>query len=125
MIKTMHRKKALEDLINLVEFPWKPKISGAPVFLFPVALPGILSEYRNMIKNTLSKWKDRSHDSITDEEIAALSGPEYQTYLAWRIQVNLDHMEAEGFVTKMIQEDGTVVYRKKTDEELQEEVDNL
>jgi hypothetical protein len=90
-----------------------------------VALPGILSEYLNMIKNTLSQWKDRSHSEITDAEIASLSEPEYQKYLAWRIQVNLDLMEAEGFVTKEIQEDGTEVYRMKTDEELQAEVDNL
>jgi hypothetical protein len=78
-----------------------------------------------MIKNTLSQWKDRSHSDITDEEIDALSDQEYQSYLAWRIQVNLDFMEAEGFITKEIQEDGTEVYRMKTDEELQAEVDNL
>ena len=125
MIKTMHRKKALEDLINLVEFPWKPKMPGAPAFLFPVALPGILSEYLNMIKNTLSRWKDRSHSSITDEEVAALSEPEYQAYIEWRVRVNLAHMEAEGFIVREVQEDGTEVFRKKTEEELQAEVDNL
>ena len=121
----MHRKKALEDLINLVEFPWKPKMPGAPAFLFPVALPGILSEYLNMIKNTLSRWKDRSHSSITDEEVAALSEPEYQAYIEWRVRVNLAHMEAEGFIVREVQEDGTEVFRKKTEEELQAEVDNL
>ena len=78
-----------------------------------------------MIKNTLSQWKDRSHDSITDEEIELLSEPEYQEYLAWRIRVNLDMMEAEGFIVREVREDGTEVFRMKTEKELQEEVDNL
>ena len=78
-----------------------------------------------MIKNTLSQWKDRSHDSITDEEVNALSETEYQAYVEWRIRVNLAHMEAEGFIVREIQDDGTEVFRLKTEKELQEEVDNL
>jgi hypothetical protein len=77
-----------------------------------------------MIKNTLSQWKDRSHDSITDEELALLSESEYQAYLAWRIQVNLKLMEDEGFITSFT-ENGETFYRMKTEEELQEEVDAL
>lgn len=88
-------------------------------------VPGNSCEDINMIKNTLSQWKDRSHDSITDEEIAALSDTEYQAYIEWRIRVNLDHMEAEGFIAREILEDGTEIFRLKTEEELQAEVDNL
>jgi hypothetical protein len=78
-----------------------------------------------MIKNTLRQWKDRSHDSITDEEVAALSEFEYQSYIEWRVRVNLAHMEAEGFVAREVREDGTEVFRLKTEEELQKEIDNL
>lgn len=78
-----------------------------------------------MIKNTLSQWKDRSHDSITEEEVNALSETEYQAYVEWRIRVNLAHMEAEGFIVREVQEDGIEVFRLKTEKELQEEVDNL
>jgi O-glycosyl hydrolase len=78
-----------------------------------------------MIKNTLKHWKDRSHSEITDEEINALSESQYQEYVAWRIKVNLDLMEAEGFITKELNDEGVPVYRMKTEEELQKEVDNL
>jgi hypothetical protein len=121
----MSRKKVLEKLINQIEFPFQPRNFRFPLFLFPVDLPGIVSYYLNMIKNTLSQWKDRSHSDITDEEINSLSGDQYQAYLAWRIQVNLDFMEAEGFIVKELNEEGIPVYRAKTDEELQAEVDNL
>lgn len=121
----MSTKKFLYKIINTVDFPWQPISRRFPPFLFPVALPGILSEYRNMIKNTLSHWKDRSHASITDEEIEELNDTEYNAYLAWRIQVNLDLMEAEGFVVKELSEEGTPVYRMKSEEELQAEVEAL
>lgn len=78
-----------------------------------------------MIKNNLSQWKDRSHQSITDEEIQGLSDIEYSAYLEWRIRVNLEHMIAEGFIVREIQDDGTEVFRMKTEKELQDEVDNL
>ena len=121
----MATKHYLKKIIDGVNFPWQPMSNKFPPFLFPVALPGILDEYLNMIKNTLSQWKDRSHASISDEEIAQLSEPEYQAYLAWRFRVNLDIMEAEGFITREIGEDGVEIFRMKTEEELQAEVDNL
>jgi len=90
-----------------------------------MALPLTIAYTDNMIKNTLSHWKDRSHASITDEEIEELNDTEYNAYLAWRVQVNLDLMEAEGFVVKELSEEGTPVYRMKSEEELQAEVDAL
>lgn len=78
-----------------------------------------------MIKNTLKHWADRSHQGISDEEIEALSDTEYQAYVEWRVRVNLQHMQDEGFVVKEYLEDGTEVFRMKTDKELQAEVDNL
>ena len=77
-----------------------------------------------MIKNNLSHWKDRSHASITDEEIESLTDEQYQSYIEWRVLVNLKHMEEEGFITSFV-ENGQTFYRMKSDEELQEEIDLL
>lgn len=121
----MSTKKFLYKIINRTKFPYQPLSSRFPPFLFPVALPGILDDYINMIKNTLSQWKDRSHDSITDEELNALSDSEYQEYIAWRIRVNLNQMEAEGFIVKELNEDGVEVYRMLSEQELQDQVDSL
>jgi len=91
---------------------------------FLLEVPLTLGDSYYMIKNNLAQWKDRSHSSITDEELEALSDAEYQSYLAWRVQVNLDFMVAEGYVTEFI-ENGTKIYRLKSEAELQAEVDNL
>jgi hypothetical protein len=77
-----------------------------------------------MIRNTLSHWKDRSHSSLSEEEIGALTDEQYNEYLTWRIQVNLKLMEAEGFITSFT-ENGETFYRLKTDEELQQEIEAL
>lgn len=77
-----------------------------------------------MIKNNLDHWKDRTHESLTDEEIESLTDEQYQLYIAWRIETNLKLMEDEGFITSF-EENGETFYRMKTDEELQEEVDKL
>jgi len=102
-----------------------PLVRIQPEDKFFLEVPTKNKDYINMIKNTLSKWKDRSHASITDEEIENLSETEYQSYIQWRVQVNLEHMVAEGFIAKELNEEGNVVYRKKSDEELLAEIENL
>jgi len=50
----------------------------------------------------LTQFIGRNHASISQEEIDNLSDEDYKEYLQWRIQVNLNYMVAEGYVTTSI-----------------------
>jgi hypothetical protein len=60
----------------------------------------------------LTQFIGRNHASISQEEIDNLSDEDYQEYLQWRIQVNLNWMEAEGYVESFVCPDtGETLYR--------------
>jgi hypothetical protein len=60
----------------------------------------------------LTQFIGRNHASISQEEIDNLSDEDYQEYLQWRIQVNLNWMEAEGYVESFVCPDtGEPLYR--------------
>ena len=60
----------------------------------------------------LTQFIGRNHASISQEEIDNLSDEDYQEYLQWRIQVNLNWMEAEGYVESFVSPDtGELLYR--------------
>lgn len=60
----------------------------------------------------LTQFIGRNHASISQEEIDNLSDEDYQEYLQWRVQVNLNWMEAEGYVESFVCPDtGETLYR--------------
>lgn len=54
----------------------------------------------------------KSHTEITDEDLDLLTEEQYQEYLAWRLEVVLKNLVAEGFVRTFKNEQGETMYQQ-------------